>query len=176
MKSVFEQLRQQQQSIETDLRQAEQSSSQGLDIDTEVDAALATLDELAALASDTANLGSIGDLFRRLNAQLFLRFQEVQPKKRKVYQVAGGVVTFGTAPAPVVLYEGPTGRRAIQGRAAVADGPPGYDRRSPGTLGFRSGGTVVRKCQSGREDSNLRPHGPEPCALAKLSYAPFLLR
>src|SRR5205823_2795191 len=28
--------------------------------------------------------------------------------------------------------------------------------------------------KSGREDLNLRPHGPEPCALAKLSYAPFL--
>ena len=27
--------------------------------------------------------------------------------------------------------------------------------------------------QSGREDLNLRPHGPEPCALAKLSYAPI---
>src|SRR4051812_38324353 len=26
--------------------------------------------------------------------------------------------------------------------------------------------------QSGREDLNFRPHGPEPCALAKLSYAP----
>ena len=28
--------------------------------------------------------------------------------------------------------------------------------------------------KSGREDLNLRPHGPEPCALAMLSYAPFL--
>jgi hypothetical protein len=27
--------------------------------------------------------------------------------------------------------------------------------------------------QSGREDLNLRPHGPEPCALARLSYAPL---
>ena len=26
--------------------------------------------------------------------------------------------------------------------------------------------------QSGRQDSNLRPHGPQPCALAKLSHAP----
>ncbi len=26
--------------------------------------------------------------------------------------------------------------------------------------------------KSGREDLNLRPHDPEPCALAKLSYAP----
>src|ERR1700687_3637246 len=29
--------------------------------------------------------------------------------------------------------------------------------------------------KSGREDSNLRPHGPEPCALAKLSYAPTVV-
>ena len=26
--------------------------------------------------------------------------------------------------------------------------------------------------QSGRQDLNLRPHGPQPCALAKLSHAP----
>ena len=29
--------------------------------------------------------------------------------------------------------------------------------------------------QSGREDLNLRPHGPEPCALTGLRYAPKLL-
>src|SRR5271165_948052 len=29
-----------------------------------------------------------------------------------------------------------------------------------------------RPKKSGREDLNLRPHDPEPCALAKLSYAP----
>jgi hypothetical protein len=29
--------------------------------------------------------------------------------------------------------------------------------------------------QSGRLDLNQRPHGPEPCALAKLSYAPSFL-
>jgi integrase len=28
--------------------------------------------------------------------------------------------------------------------------------------------------ESGRLDLNQRPHGPEPCALAKLSYAPFV--
>ena len=26
--------------------------------------------------------------------------------------------------------------------------------------------------KSGREDLNLRPHGPEPCALTELRYAP----
>src|SRR5262245_26384151 len=29
-----------------------------------------------------------------------------------------------------------------------------------------------RETKSGRQDSNLRLHGPKPCALAKLSYAP----
>jgi hypothetical protein len=29
--------------------------------------------------------------------------------------------------------------------------------------------------ESGRLDSNQRPHGPEPCALAKLSYAPWFV-
>src|SRR5207247_8431222 len=29
--------------------------------------------------------------------------------------------------------------------------------------------------KSGRLDSNQRPHGPEPCALAKLSYAPWFV-
>ncbi len=32
-------------------------------------------------------------------------------------------------------------------------------------------GKQVKK--SGREDLNLRPHGPEPCALAGLRYAPY---
>ena len=30
--------------------------------------------------------------------------------------------------------------------------------------------------QSGREDLNLRPHGPKPCALTVLSYAPQLIK
>src|SRR3954453_20415265 len=56
-----------------------------------------------------------------------------------------------------------------------------------GLAGFRAGGRPFHandprsgddcgSSQSGREDLNLRPHGPEPCALAKLSYAPSLER
>ena len=42
--------------------------------------------------------------------------------------------------------------------------------------GFRKGlYEVLMIPKSGREDLNLRPHGPEPCALAKLSYAPSAL-
>jgi Phage integrase family len=60
---------------------------------------------------------------------------------------------------------------------------------TPGTPDAQVGSLAVTSCpdkrnnplseddsglhQSGREDLNFRPHGPEPCALAKLSYAPF---
>ena len=30
----------------------------------------------------------------------------------------------------------------------------------------------IESAESGRQDSNLRPHGPKPCVLAKLNYAP----
>jgi hypothetical protein len=33
---------------------------------------------------------------------------------------------------------------------------------------------VIEKKKSGREVSNLRPLGPEPSALARLSHAPLL--
>jgi hypothetical protein len=46
-------------------------------------------------------LGAVGELFRRLNARLFLKFREVRPKKRKINRVAGGVVTFGVKSLPV---------------------------------------------------------------------------
>jgi hypothetical protein len=39
-----------------------------------------------------------------------------------------------------------------------------------GTSSPSRGGEEKRK--SGREDLNLRPHGPEPCALTELRYAP----
>ena len=32
---------------------------------------------------------------------------------------------------------------------------------------------MVNNFQSGRRDLNSGPHGPEPCALAGLSHAPF---
>jgi hypothetical protein len=90
-------------------------------METEISAALAGLDRMAELPADHTDLQSIGDLFLRLNARLFLRFEEVQRNKRTVNRVSGGVVTFGSSPPPVDLYEGPTGRRALGGMAGPAD-------------------------------------------------------
>ena len=87
-------------SLELQLRQAEQLLKNLPDLDDDISAALADFDRLTDLAADTSNLGAIGELFRRLNTRLFLRFEEIQPKKRKINKVAGGVVTFGTSPPP----------------------------------------------------------------------------
>ena len=73
--------------------------------------------------------------------------------------------------------ERPTGQREVGHSSLV-------NRTSQRVLVYRrERGESLQKCvvvsyclfklyESGREDLNLRPHGPEPCALAKLSYAP----
>jgi hypothetical protein len=118
--AVFEQLRKEEQALETDLRQAEQDAGPKVDVEAEVGAALGTLDRMGELAADPMNLGAIGELFRSLNARLFFRFREVRPKKRTINRVSGGVVTFGATSPPVRLYEGPTGRRALNGTPVTA--------------------------------------------------------
>ena len=53
---------------------------------------------------------------------------------------------------------------------------PAVGRGSPGSgTGVRTDTLRSYPCgpRSGREDLNLRPHGPEPCALAGLRYAPI---
>jgi hypothetical protein len=55
----------------------------------------------------------------------------------------------------------------------VAEETLGSDRRHHGWLESLSMVSLVR-VKSGREDLNLRPHGPEPCALAGLRYAPMI--
>jgi hypothetical protein len=108
------------------------------DLEADISAALADYDRLVDLAADTSNLGAIGELFQRLNSRLFLRFEEIQPNQRRLNKVAGGVVTFGSSPPPVGLYEGPTGRRALRDMAetpghrpelvALSSVPCGTDR------------------------------------------------
>jgi hypothetical protein len=91
----------------------------------EVDKALALLRRLTDLAGQESDCAGIGELFRQVNVRLFLRFGEVQLKKRKVNRVAGGVVTFGSAAAPIRPYEGPTGRRMLKGPVATSAAGPG---------------------------------------------------
>jgi hypothetical protein len=118
--TIFDQVSQDVKVMELQLRQAEQSAKNAPDLEDDIAAALADFDRLVELAADDTNLWAIGELFRQVDAKLFLRFEQIQPNKRKINKVAGGVVTFGTSPPPVKLYEGPTGRRALRG---IEEGP-----------------------------------------------------
>jgi len=120
--TVFEQLRREEQRLDAELRQLEREAASALDVEAEVGAAMAALDQMADLGADPTNLGAIGELFRRLNVRLFLSFREERPTKRVVNRVTSGVVTFGATVPPIALYEGPTGRRALKGRLAAETG------------------------------------------------------
>jgi hypothetical protein len=64
----------------------------------------------------------VAELFSRLNARLFVRFQERPRGRRAVNVLVGGVLTFGSAPPLVRLYAGPTDRRVIRKRLADGEG------------------------------------------------------
>ena len=117
-------------------------------MEAEIASTLSALDRIADLAEDPANLESIGQLFARLNVRLFLKFEEVQQKKRRINKVAGGVVTFGASPPPIPLYEGPTGRRALQSRvnieASVSNSPAAPQNTHPSSQEGQSSGNVSR--------------------------------
>ena len=118
--SVFEKWRKEEVRLESELRQAETSVAKPLDLDVEVEASLKTMERLAVSAPADDDFVAAGNLFQALNVRLFLDFVETKPKKRVVNVLSRGVVTFGMAPPPVTLYEGPTGRRALHANLLAA--------------------------------------------------------
>jgi DNA invertase Pin-like site-specific DNA recombinase len=133
---VFDQVSQEERALTLELEQADQSVKPVPDLEADVSTALGDFDRLAQVAADTDNLRSIGELFRHLNARLFLRFKQVKPGKRIINRVAGGVVTFGNSNPPVALYAGPTGRRALEGRGKAS--PPKVELPSQPSTSFVS--------------------------------------
>jgi DNA invertase Pin-like site-specific DNA recombinase len=120
----IEGLTRQQEELEAKLAGLRQAGAGAVDMEAEVAAAMELVRGLTALTADPSNNAALGEAFRRVNARLFLRFQGVQVKKRKLNQLVSGVVTFGSAPPPITLYEGPTGRREMKGPVSSGDAGP----------------------------------------------------
>ncbi len=131
--AVFDELSKQQTKIAAEVQALQIMRQPPANPQAEVAAAMELVRRLSDLAADEANYAAIGLVFARVNARLFVRFKEVQYKKRKLNKVAGGVVTFGTAPPPIAIYDGPTGRKGLkagstkQGPAGVVAGPHGSE-------------------------------------------------
>ncbi|MDB5312676.1 MAG: Resolvase domain protein, partial [Gemmataceae bacterium] len=88
----------------------------------EVEAALGVLDRLGEFADRPGtDLATAGEAFRQVNARLYLQFREVDHGRRKTNVPAGGVLTFGSAPPPGPLYDGPTDRAIIRRMLATGE-------------------------------------------------------
>jgi hypothetical protein len=71
---VFEKLQRQHEALQAEVRLSRPERVRKTDVDTEVTAALSQVDRLGELAADDKNLAAVGELFRGVNARVFLRF------------------------------------------------------------------------------------------------------
>lgn len=115
MAAVFEQYQQQRAILEAEVAALKVSTAAQMDAKAEVAAAMALARRLTDMASDPENFAALSEVFKQVNARLFLRFTKVQKGKRSLNKLVSGVVTFGAAPPPITIYEGPTGRQKLNG-------------------------------------------------------------
>src|SRR4051812_27535705 len=120
---------QQQEGLRGELSALKRSARDVADPGAEVAAGMQLLRRLTGLARDEADRAARGGVFGGVNVRLFLRFREVQHKKRKLNNLAGGIMTFGSAEPPIALYQGPTRRDKIKGPAGQS--PAGLGSHEP---------------------------------------------
>jgi hypothetical protein len=145
VRKVFEQLKIQEKLLQAQVQQLEEVASKAQDIDAEIAAALDAFDRMPNLATAAQDLSTVGTLFRQFNARLFLRFTEVCGKKRSLNKLFMGFVAFDEKPAPVALYQGPTGRTHVKSPATTESVAGPVSLESPGIPG----------CVSGQEGDSL---------------------
>jgi hypothetical protein len=179
--SVFEQLKRREKSLADEITSKSRQVPIATEIDAEINLAISFADRLSELASKPEQLPLATQTIELADIKMYVSFCSVQIGKRRLNKVAGGSVTIGAAPPPVALYEDPTAWKTIKKtNPAAADAATGQDGRPfahpIGSTRIRSGGDVVMKCKSGRQDSNLRHPAPKAGALARLSYAPRFLQ
>lgn len=121
MAAIFDSLMERQSKLRAELAEATATTTESNDMESEINSALALLQRLTELAAGAESLAAAGELFRMMNARLFLRFTAVQLNKRIVNRVAGGAVTFGTTPPPIAVYQGPTDRKYIKRNLTATD-------------------------------------------------------
>jgi hypothetical protein len=106
-------------------------------VEDDVAAALADLANLPTLAQDANDLPALGELIRRLDVQVYLKFQGKKKKKRIENEMVGGLLTWGDAEPPIQKYHGEVGRQLAgldspDGRIAPIDS--GLEEKSLGNV------------------------------------------
>lgn len=135
MASVFDELQERKRKLAADITAVERAAGGSKDVAGEVAAAMAVARRLTDLAADPGNHAAVGELFRQVNAKLFVRFRDVAQGKRMLRKPDSGVVTFGDANPPIDLYMGPTTRSKVKEAAASLAAGSG-DLASPKSPGW----------------------------------------
>ncbi len=123
----FDQLKAQEASLQTEIAETELKTDQVPDTEAEIAGAMGIIHRLTDLATSSNSLELAAEAFQLTNARLFLQFRAVQVKKRLLNKLSGGVAVLGSAPNPIEVYRGPTGRRALNynGSTALKAAEPG---------------------------------------------------
>ena len=110
----FESLQSQESLVEFELKRMSAEMASEFNPAQEVDAALKGLERVKTSAGGTGDFATARELFELVDAKLFLQFRKSNWGKRTVYSIGGGHLNFGAMPPPVKIYEGRTGRVAVQ--------------------------------------------------------------
>jgi len=136
----YDSLLDRQQMLEKHVVEIEKKQPQGTS-EKEIAAAMAQAKQLVKLASQPEDMAAASEVIRLANAKLYLKFHPVKQTKRYVNRVESGIATFGSAPTPIKIYEGPTSREKL--------GRSGKAKKSHGSRKSRNRG---KDCCSSEED------------------------
>jgi len=108
MKTIVMEMQSRRDQLKSKIQRQSAASPEPPSIEAKVAAALQEFDQLPGLADDPENLPAIGELFQRVDVQLYLRFEPVKLTKRTVNRLQNGIITLGAVPPPIQKYSGAT--------------------------------------------------------------------
>lgn len=92
-------------------------------------------------------------------AAFLWRLQQVKKTKRTLNQLAGGIITIGSVPAPIQPYSGPTTRGTIEKASEmVSEAVPSVDEEESLRNVSRGDMTPLELLFTGLADSRLQLH------------------
>lgn len=121
IEKMFATLQEKEKGLAVELEQLKSSISAAPTPESQIQAALSVARSLPQLAQNPKNLAAIGQLFRTVNVQLYVRFESVKLTKRYVNKLSGGILTIGDVPPPITKYSGPTDRTTVRNSLSPKD-------------------------------------------------------
>lgn len=121
IEKMFATLQEKEKGLAVELEQLKSSISAAPTPESQIQAALSVARSLPQLAQNPKNLAAIGQLFRTVNVQLYVRFESVKLTKRYVNKLSGGILTIGDVPPPITKYSGPTDRTTVRDSLSPKD-------------------------------------------------------